>query len=304
MRIDRAEEMGTEMTEQERLYRFHWRCGTVQEARGRSPAHALNRLGYGGGAVQRAAMSKYAEREPATLEPHYSEHVNALTAEKLHEKSAIAAELAYRDKRIADLEAAIQSAYEDAQRGVIEQRIGYDETPCSECRGLGTKVYGSTATWRGGIGGQMITDDVCDRCWGSGDADKPWPSWRKSDAELGDALKAARGDKLFQELEHRYMTVCADLDRLRSENGVLWERLKTAREAADEIAWAVRDIPYVAGFNKLLDATELVLPETAWAKDAAAHVSTRPDASLVVSPETADRHTQEGAAEPKESSDE
>ena len=48
-------------------------------------------------------MSKYADRDPATLEPHYSEHVNAMTAEKLHEKSAIAAELAYRDKRIAEL---------------------------------------------------------------------------------------------------------------------------------------------------------------------------------------------------------
>lgn len=194
--------------------------------------------------------------------------------------SAAADELEQARARIAELEAEIQSAHESALRVVIRRRIGYDKTPCSECSGLGIKMYGSTATWRGGIGGQMITDDVCDRCWGSGDADMPWPSWRKSDAELGDALKAARGDKLFQELEHRYMTVCADLDRLRSENETLQERLKTAREAADEIAWEVRGIPYVAGLGKLLDATELV------------------------SPETADRHTQESPAKPKESSDE
>ena len=44
--------METEMTEQERLYRFHWLSGTVQEGRGRNPADALNRLGYGGGAVR------------------------------------------------------------------------------------------------------------------------------------------------------------------------------------------------------------------------------------------------------------
>lgn len=39
---------------------------------------------------------------------------------------------------------------------------------CPECGGSGTKAYGSTATWHGGIGGQAITSGVCDRCWGSG----------------------------------------------------------------------------------------------------------------------------------------
>ena len=48
----------------------------------------------------------YADRDPSTLEPHYSAHVCAMTAEALHAKSAIAAELAWRDKRIAELEAA------------------------------------------------------------------------------------------------------------------------------------------------------------------------------------------------------
>lgn len=43
------------------------------------------------------------------------------------------------------------------------------ETPCSQCSGLGVRAYGSTATWRGGIGGQAITRGVCDHCWGSGD---------------------------------------------------------------------------------------------------------------------------------------
>lgn len=52
------------------------------------------------------------------------------------------------------------------------------QTPCPGCSGLGVKLYGSTATWRGGIGGAAMTNDVCDECWGSGDAERPWPSHR------------------------------------------------------------------------------------------------------------------------------
>lgn len=43
------------------------------------------------------------------------------------------------------------------------------EDPCKACAGAGVRSYGSTSTWRGGIGGQMITQDVCDTCWGTGD---------------------------------------------------------------------------------------------------------------------------------------
>lgn len=57
------------------------------------------------------------------------------------------------------------------ERGVI--------TPCKHCVGLGVQTYGSTATWRGGVGGAAMTVGVCDKCWGSGDADRPWQSWRK-----------------------------------------------------------------------------------------------------------------------------
>lgn len=52
------------------------------------------------------------------------------------------------------------------------------ETPCVVCGGTGKRAYESTATWHGGIGGQMITVGVCNKCWGSGEADKPWPSWK------------------------------------------------------------------------------------------------------------------------------
>lgn len=56
------------------------------------------------------------------------------------------------------------------------------ETLCIGCQGTGIKLYSSTATWRGGIGGMMMTTDICDRCWGSGDANRTWVNLRELDA--------------------------------------------------------------------------------------------------------------------------
>ena len=53
------------------------------------------------------------------------------------------------------------------------------ERPCLVCRGTGWRLYGSTSTWRGGIGGQAMTRGQCDACWGSGDADRPWTNLRE-----------------------------------------------------------------------------------------------------------------------------
>ena len=47
-------------------------------------------------------------RDPMALDDagdHYTKHVMAMTAEKLHSKADIAAELGYRDMRITELEA-------------------------------------------------------------------------------------------------------------------------------------------------------------------------------------------------------
>ncbi|MBU1082745.1 MAG: hypothetical protein KKB59_19830 [Spirochaetes bacterium] len=43
------------------------------------------------------------------------------------------------------------------------------EHMCHKCGGSGKYTYPSSATWHGGIGGQVLTNDVCDKCWGSGD---------------------------------------------------------------------------------------------------------------------------------------
>ena len=56
-------------------------------------------------------MAEYAERDPEQLDKdggYYFRHVMAMTSEKLHSKADIAAELAFRDKRIADLEEEIK----------------------------------------------------------------------------------------------------------------------------------------------------------------------------------------------------
>jgi hypothetical protein len=46
----------------------------------------------------------YGNRDSRALGRFYTQHVEAMTRESLHEKSAIAAELAHRDKQIWDLE--------------------------------------------------------------------------------------------------------------------------------------------------------------------------------------------------------
>jgi len=43
------------------------------------------------------------------------------------------------------------------------------DEPCPVCNGFGCRAYANTTQWKGGIGGQMITNGVCDYCWGSGD---------------------------------------------------------------------------------------------------------------------------------------
>ena len=68
---------------------------------------------------------------------------------------------------------------EDLRRICLEWRGLDDAKVCKSCGGAGIRAYGSTATWHGGIGGAAITNDVCDQCWGSGDAERPWPSHRR-----------------------------------------------------------------------------------------------------------------------------
>ena len=75
------------------------------------------------------------------------------------------------------------------------------DQPCGRCGGDGQRSYSNTATWRGGIGGAAITSDVCDGCWGTGDAANPgadlraWEASRQRDVEVmaGEFLASSLG---------------------------------------------------------------------------------------------------------------
>lgn len=62
-------------------------------------------------------MKHYARRDLRALGRYYTDHIQAMTTEGLDSKSDIAAELAHRDRQIADLTAACQ----EQQRIIAKQ---------------------------------------------------------------------------------------------------------------------------------------------------------------------------------------
>lgn len=111
------------------------------------------------------------------------------------------------------------SAAEDGKRWALHHR-GVD-TPCEQCQGLGTKWYGSTATWHGGMGGCAMTRDVCDTCWGSGDVNYPWTDLRKLEAEEKVRIAEGAANLLaercavgFKSLHDGIEELCVELDKM------------------------------------------------------------------------------------------
>jgi hypothetical protein len=68
---------------------------------------------------------------------------------------------------------------------------GIDD-PCPRCGGSGVRVYGDTTTWRRGIGGQSMTTDVCDDCWGTGDRAHKGVDLRRMRNETAGAIHLLR----------------------------------------------------------------------------------------------------------------
>jgi hypothetical protein len=62
---------------------------------------------------------------------------------------------------------------------------------CEACSGQGERVYGNTTGWRGGYGGQAMTTDTCDRCWGTGGNDRTGPDLRKLASGFNAGIEAA-----------------------------------------------------------------------------------------------------------------
>lgn len=95
--------------------------------------------------------------------------------------------------RIAELEAELAEARDNVLPQLLEWR-GV-ETPCKRCGGSGRVGYANTATWRGGIGGSMMTADVCNGCWGTGDEHRKGVDLRKVLFEDTRTALAARGTR-------------------------------------------------------------------------------------------------------------
>ena len=71
------------------------------------------------------------------------------------------------------------------------------EFRCEKCCGRGRLAYPTTSTWTGRVGGATVTEDVCDKCWGTGSSEKSGAnlralsaSHRAADQER-DSLRAA-----------------------------------------------------------------------------------------------------------------
>lgn len=72
-------------------------------------------------------------------------------------------------------------AIDEAERllGAVRHLCG---VACKACGGVWTRLYGSTATWRGGIGGAAMTVGTCSDCWGSGRVDRAGVDLRRLEA--------------------------------------------------------------------------------------------------------------------------
>lgn len=114
------------------------------------------------------------------------EHVGSEAERDYADMRRFQAKFIEADQRASRAEAALAAERESlTERFLMWRGIDGDrDQPCPACAGSGKRSYASTATWRGGIGGQAITVDVCDRCWGSGVKDKPWPSHRLTETAL------------------------------------------------------------------------------------------------------------------------
>lgn len=85
------------------------------------------------------------------------------------------------------------------------------EDPCLKCDGAGIRLYSSTATWRGGIGGAMMTNDVCDSCWGTGDRYRTGTDLRRMRAEEERRVAERAVDLLAQRAGATLSTARADV---------------------------------------------------------------------------------------------
>ncbi len=103
-------------------------------------------------------------------------------------------------------------------KNFLEMRGVHD--PCKMCQGLGTIMYWSTSTWRGGMGGSSMTHDVCNACWGSGDAFSHGVDLRKLRGQEAHRVAVEAGRLLadrcvvsFSTMHPGILELCDELDK-------------------------------------------------------------------------------------------
>lgn len=94
--------------------------------------------------------------------------------------------LAMLRARDAEWRAKVEQALIDGRQQALVQFLEWRgiEDQCVKCGGAGRRAYASTSTWHVGTGGSMVTDDVCDRCWGTGDQTKKGADLRRLQAQV------------------------------------------------------------------------------------------------------------------------
>lgn len=101
---------------------------------------------------------------------------------------------------------------DDIQQRLLQWRNVDD--PCQRCHGSGVRTYGNTSTWRGGIGGATMTNDVCDQCWGSGDRYRQGVDLKKLRSEEHVRVAEAAVDALARSVEATLSSTRADVMRI------------------------------------------------------------------------------------------
>jgi len=114
---------------------------------------------------------------------------------------------------------------------------------CRRCGGLGWRIYGSTSTWHGGMGGSSPTAGICDECWGTGRSDQTGIDQRKVRRQLEDARRTSGKEYLAKRLGVEYKTmkehlpaVADKLDRAR------WGDKFWLSRAADIVTDVLREL--------------------------------------------------------------
>lgn len=143
-----------------------------------------------------------------------------------------------------EIDAAVSSPCTHAERvkelekGFREQFLSYRniEEPCEKCGGTGVRTYPSTATWSGGCGGQTLTSDVCDICWGSGDTYRKGANLRDMKSRLAALEKEAEEAKRLRDELHEIDMALGNrsaFDNCKSRVEKITLAINTAREATE-----------------------------------------------------------------------